>query len=220
MERPTSSSATDASLLKASISSDGGEAARRKPTGASLGAGGASSSSGSSSSSMIASSSSPSRALVSSRSGMVSGGSSSTASTVSVVTASSSSHVNVSPLGTPSSRIRSSPEPSAVSSPPACSKYLRLAGPLLVRWYALQYHWAIRMRRSLAVVVVLEPCVLLLAHVDLDVPPLAAVDGLDLVRVAARHLVVVSLALVERGDVRRVAHRVLRVEVVRDHQVA
>ena len=57
-------------------------------------------------------------------------------------------------------------------------------------------------------------------HVALDVPPLAAVNGLDLVRVAAGHLVVVGLALVERSDVRRVAHCVLRIEVVRNHQVA
>ena len=34
----------------------------------------------------------------------------------------------------------------------------------------------------LQVVVVLEPGILLLAHVDLDMPPLAAVDGLHLVR--------------------------------------
>ena len=49
----------------------------------------------------------------------------------------------------------------------------------------------------LKVVIVLEPLVLLLAHVDLDVPPLAAINWLHLVGVAAGHLVAIGLALVE-----------------------
>ena len=59
--------------------------------------------------------------------------------------------LNISPFGTPSSLMRSSPEPSAVISAPACSKYLRLASPSHAFLTALQYQCASRMRRSEAV---------------------------------------------------------------------
>ena len=72
----------------------------------------------------------------------------------------------------------------------------------------------------LQVVVVLEPFVLLLADVDLDLPALAAVHRLHLVGVVRRHLVVIRLVLLELLDVLGVAARVLRVEIVLDQQIA
>jgi|EP00966_Prymnesium_polylepis_P335791 hypothetical protein len=135
IERPTRASAGEASLLKASISADGGEGTMLKPGGGSLAPGGGSVSSDSSSlSTMPSSSSLPSRAVVSSRGGHTSSGSDSRSGEGSsvgaaAVTASngSSSHENCSPLGTPSSLMRWSSVPSAVSSAPVCSKYLRAA---------------------------------------------------------------------------------------------
>ena len=85
---------------------------------------------------------------------------------------------------------------------------------------------AVARRESVAlplieVVVVLQPLVQEVADVEFDRHSNAAIDGLDLVRLVGRQLVVVSLAVrLEVVDVLRVARLALRVQVVLEEEVA